>query len=129
MVQVGIRSQDIEDRQFIERRGVPCVYAHEINGPPEPGWNWMDRVLGQLSPQVYISLDCDVLDPSIIPATGTPEPGGLNWYQLEGLLACVCREREVVGLDVTELSPIPGHPVSQYVIAKLITRFLGYRFP
>ena len=77
---------------------------------------------------MYITLDCDVMDPSVIPATGTPEPGGLTWRQMDRLLSRLCREREVVGLDVSELAPIEGTPVSQFTVAKLIYRFLGHRF-
>ena len=69
-----------------------------------------------------------MLDPSILPATGTPEPGGLTWRQVDTFFGCLCREREVVGIDVSELAPVAGFTASEFTVAKLIYRLLGYRF-
>ena len=77
---------------------------------------------------VYISFDCDVFDPSLVPATGTPEPGGLTWQQVQTLFKRLCVERNVVGLDVSEFLPIANTHCSEYTIAKLIYRMIGYRF-
>jgi agmatinase len=85
-------------------------------------------VLAEARERVYVTLDADVFDPSLVPATGTPEPGGLTWRQVDRLLQRLCAEREVVGFDVSELAPIEGFRVSEYTLAKIIYRFIGYRF-
>jgi len=128
LVQVGIRSQDKTERYFATERGIPNFYAHDIHNSEEEGVDWIAQVIAATRPRVYVTLDCDVMDPSILPATGTPEPGGLTWRQMDRLLSRLCREREVVGLDVSELAPIEGTAASQFTVAKLIYRFLGYRF-
>jgi agmatinase len=75
---------------------------------------------------VYITLDLDVLDPSIMPSVGTPEPGGLGWYEVLGLLRTVILRKRVVGMDVVELAPIPGNTAPDFLAAKLIYRMIGY---
>ncbi|HOD51699.1 MAG TPA: agmatinase [Candidatus Hydrogenedentes bacterium] len=128
LVQAGIRSQAIEERQKTDALGTPVVYAHQILAPPSGEDSWMKRVIGACRERVYITLDCDVFDPAVIPATGTPEPGGLNWAHVEGLFHRLCSAREVVGMDVTELAPIKGILYPQFTIARLVYRFLGIRF-
>jgi agmatinase len=128
IVQVGIRSQAKEEREIAGEKGLPVFYAHDIqqsrgNRPP-----WIQQVIDATRPNVYITLDCDAFDPSIIPATGTPEPGGLDWRQVDGLLARLCVERNVVGIDISELAPIPGIQHPQFTMAKLVYRLIGYRF-
>jgi len=129
IVQVGIRSQDRMDRVLIDQHDIPVFYAHEIHRMQEAREDWVGRIVGACRPRVYISFDCDVFDPSVIPGTGTPEPGGLTWYQVDAILARLCAERDVVGLDVTELAPLAGQPASQFTIARIIHRLIGYRFP
>jgi agmatinase len=75
-----------------------------------------------------VTIDLDAFDPSVLPATGTPEPGGLDWYQVTGFLAEVARRRRVVAFDVVELAPMPGHHASAFTAAKLIYRFLAEIF-
>jgi agmatinase len=128
LVQVGIRSQDISERCCADEHAIPNFYAHDIHNWEEERVDWIAKVVSATRPRVYITLDCDVMDPSVIPATGTPEPGGLTWRQMDRLISRLCREREVVGLDISELAPIEGMAASQFTIAKLIYRFLGYRF-
>jgi len=128
MVQVGIRSQDAHERRVIDSENIPCFYAHSIYEKERAGVDWVGEVIAATKQRVYITFDCDVFDPSIISATGTPEPGGLTWYQLDTLFARLFREREVVGMDISELSPIPGQTVSEFTIARLIHRLIGYRF-
>jgi agmatinase len=86
------------------------------------------RLLEILGDPVYITIDLDCLDPSILPATGTPEPGGLTWRTLTGLLRRVAESRHVVGFDVTELSPIPGFVAPEFLAARLAFKTLGYVF-
>ena len=74
---------------------------------------------------MYVTIDLDGFDPSLVPATGTPEPGGLDWYQVTGLLERVASGRRVVGFDVVELCPAPGQWASEFLAAKLVYRFLS----
>lgn len=122
LVQVGIRSMDVEEKQFIQAGN--CFYAHDIQKDP----NWISKVIKRLGDKVYISFDLDALDPSIMPATGTPEPGGLDFYQLTGLFREVFKERKVVGFDMVELAPIEGLKSPQFLVAKLYYKMLSYWF-
>ena len=122
IVQVGIRSIDTGEVARLEKERV--LWAHEIVG--QPAADWSARAVDLLTDDVYVTIDVDGFDPSIISATGTPEPGGLDWYQVNGLLAEVARRRRTVGFDVVEL--LPGHPPSAFTAAKLIYRFLAEIF-
>lgn len=122
IVQVGIRSVDTSEVPHLESDRV--FWAHEIAG--ELTDSWIERAVRLLTRDVYVTIDLDAFDPSVVPATGTPEPGGLDWYQVTALLAAVARERRVVAFDVVEL--LPGHPPSAFLAAKLIYRFLAEIF-
>ena len=89
---------------------------------------WIDRVVDTLSGPVYITIDVDGLDPAIMPATGTPEPGGLSWYEILALLRATIATQDVVACDVVELSPLPGVMAPNFLCAKLIYKILTYRF-
>ena len=124
-VQVGIRAVDADELAALDEQRV--VWGHQINGPQaEPGW--VDRAVAQLTGDVYVTIDLDGLDPAYVPATGTPEPGGLDWYQVTGLLEAVANSRRVVGFDVVELLPTPGQWASEFLAAKLVYRFLSLIF-
>jgi agmatinase len=86
----------------------------------------MDEVMAKLGPKVYISFDVDGFDPALVPSTGTPEPGGLQWYPVMKLLRRVFAERDVVAADVVELAPIPGLAAPDFLVAKLIYKMVGY---
>ena len=90
--------------------------------------DWIDRIVDSLSETVYITIDCDGFDPAIMPAVGTPEPGGLTWYETLALLRRVIDTRRVVGCDIVELCPIPGNVAPNFTCAKLIYKILSYRF-
>ena len=122
IVQVGIRSLDGEELANLDRERV--FWAHEIAAAGKS--SWITEAVELLTGNVYVTIDLDGFDPSIIPATGTPEPGGLDWYQVTALLAQVARHRRVVGFDVVEL--LGGHPPSAFTAAKLIYRFLAEIF-
>jgi agmatinase len=94
----------------------------------DPKNNWIERVLSRLSDDVYITIDLDALDPSIMPAVGTPEPGGMLWYQTLELLTKVIDKKNVIGFDVVELCPIPGNIASDFLAAKLVFKMLGRIF-
>jgi agmatinase len=122
IVQVGIRAVDAAEVPHLDPRRV--VYGHQINGPAaEPAW--IERALAGLGEQVYVTIDLDGFDPAVVPATGTPEPGGLDWHQVTALLARVAEARRVVGFDVVELLPTPGQWASEFLAAKLVYFFLG----
>lgn len=119
ITQVGIRSSAREEQHNI----VPerTFYAHQIAEDA----TWQQRVSEQLSEEVYITIDLDVFDPAYVPSTGTPEPGGLNYRQVMGLLRRVVREHRVIGLDVVELCPNPTAKASNFLAAKLVYQFLS----
>ncbi|MFH2218539.1 MAG: agmatinase [Pseudomonadota bacterium] len=123
VVQVGIRSFSKEEADYIKSRNLTPVYAHEIDP-----WDsaWLTRTVNRLSETVYVTLDLDGLDPSVIPGTGTPEPGGLSYRQLVKLIERVGKERKVVAADITELSKIEGSHVSEFTAAKIATKFFVY---
>ena len=122
LVQVGIRSMDISEKEEMNYDRV--FFADEIK------YNnyWHDQAIDQITDNVYITLDLDVFDPSIMPATGTPEPGGLPWYLVTNFLRRVFEERNVVGFDIVELAPIEGLHAPQYLAAKLYYKMLSYKF-
>ncbi|MFH1845850.1 MAG: agmatinase [bacterium] len=129
IVQVGIRSQAAVEREITADENIPVLYAHRIHlesGSDPARSPWLERLLAACGPRVYVTFDCDVFDPAVIPATGTPEPGGLTWSQVEAALAILCREREVVGFDLSELAPVTDLHHPQFTAAKLIYRFLGH---
>ncbi len=121
-VQVGIRSMDAEERAFLPEGRV--FFAERI---PE-GTAWMDEVAAALTGTVYLTLDLDVFDPSVVPSTGTPEPGGLSWYTVLALLRRVCSGRRVAAFDVVELCPSPANRGPDFLAAKLVYKILCYIF-
>lgn len=123
-VQVGIRSMCEEEARFIKKNRIKIFYAEYIKQHPE----YIEEVLNQLSENVYITIDLDGLDPSIMPAVGTPEPGGLLWYETLNLLREVFKNKNVVGADVVELSPLPPDVSSDFLAAKLVYKLIGFKF-
>ena len=126
LAQVGVRSLTAEERQLQRQRGVACVFAAEAVGRPVD--EWIDRVLDALPDEVYVTIDLDVLDPSIMPATGTPEPGGLDWYRTLAVLRAVALRKRIIAFDVVELAPQAGNVAPDFLAAKLVYKLLGYRF-
>ena len=122
-VQVGIRAIDADEASGLDPQRV--IWGHQINGP-QAERGWIDRALSELGDTVYVTIDLDGFDPSAVPATGTPEPGGLDWYQGTALLERVASEKRVVGFDVVELLPTPGQWASEFFAAKLVYRFLSF---
>ena len=127
LVQVGIRAQCIEESRFIKEHKINTFYARDIRrGAFSKGWQ--QEVLSRLTNNVYISFDIDCFDPSIVSATGTPEPGGMFWDEIMDLLRLVGANRNVVGADVVELAPEKSKPESNYIAAKLVYKILNYAF-
>ncbi|MFH1466837.1 MAG: agmatinase [Pseudomonadota bacterium] len=124
-VQVGIRSGDEDEWALVAERNLTVFRAREI--VPRPAESWIPKVLAALpAGPLFVTVDLDGFDPSVIPGTGTPEPGGLSWYQGLALLEAVCAARPVVGFDVVELQPVPGSRVSDFAAAKLVHKLMGY---
>jgi agmatinase len=128
VVQVGIRAQCREEAEFIRDRGVNTFYAHEIREGKFTRFlkYWDDLVVEKLTDRVYITFDVDGLDPSIMPATGTPEPNGLFWAEVMQCLKKVSKLRTIVGCDVVELAPIKGLHHPDLTTAKLVSKLLNY---
>jgi agmatinase len=122
--QVGVRSLSTEEAAAVPSLKTKIFYDFEMRRDPD----WMDRVVESLSDTVYISIDADGLDPAIMPAVGTPEPGGLSWYETLALLRKVIESRRVVGCDLVELCPMPGFVAPNFLCAKLMYKILTYRF-
>ncbi len=128
LVLVGVRSMCQEERDYIRSQGVPiypwplpggdCSYQSEVAGQSE--------IADRLGPSVYVSVDLDVFDPSLMPAVGTPEPGGMSWHQVTSLLRKVAETRRIVGFDVCELSPGDGPAACSYTAAKLVFKLAAY---
>lgn len=130
VLQAGIRSYSKEEADFIRGRSdLKVIHAREILESGGNGDNkCIEDAVSYLLPKVYISVDVDAFDPSIIPSTGTPEPGGLGWYDVLGLLRKTFRSREVIGLDIVELAPVPGILGPDVLAAKLAYKSVGYKF-
>jgi agmatinase len=122
IVQVGIRSMDSGEKQFINSQNT--FLAKDICS----GQSWIENVVARLAEKVYITIDLDVFDISIMPFVGTPEPGGLLWYDVLALLRAVFKKRRVVGFDVVELCPNEYSKASDFLAAKLIYKLLSYKF-
>lgn len=121
--QVGIRSLSKEEALFLkEKGGWPVLWGRDC----QEGTAWIDRAISALPPKVYLTVDVDGFDPSLVPCTGTPEPGGLQWYPVLQLLRRLCAEREVVGMDVMELAPDRTHFSSDFLVARLIYKVMGW---
>lgn len=124
ITQVGIRSMSTEEAQDAPRLNTTIFYDATMRRDPQ----WIDRVVETLTDPVYVTIDVDGMDPAIMPATGTPEPGGLSWYEILALLRATIARRNVVACDVVELSPLPGLMAPNFLCAKLIYKILTYRF-
>lgn len=122
IVEVGVRSMSEEEARFIDANDVPMFFwpqSSELEG-------LASHVLQKLGPTVYVSVDLDVLDPSIMSAVGTPEPGGMGWHEITGLLRQIAEQRRIIGFDVVELSPNEGPEACAFTAAKLVYKMIGY---
>lgn len=122
--QVAIRSLSTEEAAVAPSLPTTIFYDYNMRDDPR----WMERVVDSLSATVYISIDVDGFDPAIMPATGTPEPGGLSWREALRLLRRVIEQRNVVGCDIVELAPMGGNVAPNFLCAKLIYKILSYKF-
>ena len=118
-VQVGIRSFSPGEAGYVKRKKLKPFYAHNIDSLDDL---WIDKAVNSLPEKVYMTIDLDGLDPSVIPGTGTPEPGGLSYRQLIKLIKAVGKEKKMVAADINELAKIEGSQVSEYTAAKIATK-------
>ncbi|MFP3866583.1 MAG: agmatinase [Desulfobacteraceae bacterium] len=127
LVLIGVRSYSAEEYELIKvAPRLTLLKAAHLHDPEY--WNLALENLGRIKGPVYLSIDLDVLDPAVLPATGTPEPGGLSYYQVLKLMKAITARGPVIGLDLVELAPIPGHRVSEFTVARLLYKFLAYRY-
>ena len=125
IVQVGIRAQCKEEAEFIRKNRIKTFYAYEIK-QGKYGKNWQEKILEVLKEDIYITFDVDFFDPSIMPSTGTPEPGGFLWDETLKMLKMLGERKNVIGFDVVELSPKRDLPFADFLTAKLIYKMLNY---
>jgi agmatinase len=121
-VPVGIRAVSREEADYVHAQKAPVFLGREIRAQGLP----VEAVVAELGNPVYITVDLDAFDPAFVPGVGTPEPGGLTWDEGLRLLRAVFERRQVVGMDVVELCPIPGQVVSDFFAAKLANKLIGY---
>lgn len=120
LVQVGIRSMDASELDHMDENQV--YFGHDLYE------DWMDDAIGQMTPNVFITIDLDAFDPSILPSTGTPEPGGLLWFETMEFLKLMFKKKNVVGFDIVELCPNENDKSSDFLAAKLYYKMLSYKF-
>ncbi len=121
-VPVGLRNFSGEERRFMKRARLSPISARQCHCSND----WLDAVLDLLTDEVYITIDIDAFDPAYAPGTGTPEPGGLDWYQVTDLLHLVAEEKTIVGADIVEVIPLPGQSVTEYLAARLVYKLICY---
>ncbi len=121
---VGVRSLSAPEAELVRERELPTIWGHELAAP-----DLSERfagLLAELPERIYLTFDVDYFDPALVPATGTPEPGGGAWYPTLALLRTLFATKEVVAMDVVELAPAAGHRASEFLAAKLVYKCLGY---
>lgn len=122
VVPVGIRALAPEEHRYLKRSPIDPITARDCHMDDD----WVDRALDALGDTVYVTIDIDAFDPAFAPGTGTPEPGGLDWYQVTALLRLVAAEKTVVGADIVEVMPIPHQAVTEFLAARLAYKLMVY---
>ncbi len=122
ITQVGIRSLSLEEKQFLDQNNMQPFYSPALT----PDLSTISPILNSLSNDIYISIDLDVFDPSIMSAVGTPEPGGMQWTEVLTMLKTIARQKHVVGFDLMELCPSEGSAACAFLVAKLAYKLIGY---
>lgn len=122
LIQIGIRSMDSSEKEFLNNDR--CFFAEDMYNRTD----WMDESISKMTQDVYLSIDLDAFDPSIMPATGTPEPGGLDWNTVIQYLKRVFEQKNIVGFDIVEFAPIEGLSAPGFLVSKLFYKLLSYKF-
>lgn len=117
-IQVGIRSIDWETKDYIKKEKIKTIFE----APEIP----VEKILNSLSNEIYLTIDLDVFDPSVMPAVENPQPGGLGWYEVLGLIEKVSKKKKIVGADIVELSPLPGFIAPDILAAKLVLKIINF---
>ncbi len=125
ITQVGVRSLSWEEKQFLVQSKMSPFYMPNL----ESNTASMEQIVSSLSKDVYVTIDVDVFDPSIMPAVGTPEPGGMQWQEILNLLRLVALRKHIVGFDLMEFCPQEGPSSCAFILAKLVYKFIGYAMP
>jgi len=126
VVYAGIRSVCREEYDLIRRQKIDVFWARDILASASD--RWIEQIIRRLKRQVYLSIDIDAFDPSVVPGTGTPEPGGLGWYPVLRLLRRLGHTRRIFAADIVEVVPMPSTPICEYVAAKLALKLMHYAF-
>jgi agmatinase len=129
LAQAGVRSLSKEEADALRQEKIRTYWAHEFRSlrmRAEGRRTLLARLVEDLSPHVYVTIDADVFDPSVMPAVGTPEPGGLLWDEVLDIMKAVCEERQIVGIDFVELAPVPGLAHPEFLAARLLYKIFGY---
>jgi agmatinase len=125
---VGLRAVSAAEADFARDHGLPIIWGHQLHDDERSGSTArFEELLDKLPEKIYLTFDIDYFDPSLVPSTGTPEPGGGTWYPTLRLLRRLFEKKQVVAMDVVELAPVPGSPASDFVAAKLVFKCLAYR--
>lgn len=124
---VGLRSLSAPEAELIRERRLPVIWGQELGRDPAACRRRFEELLEELPESVYLTFDLDFFDPSLVPATGTPEPGGGTWWATLELLRLLFERKDVVAADVVELAPVGGLPASDFLAAKLVYKMIGYR--
>lgn len=122
IVPVGIRIISTEEHRYMKQQGIVPIQGRDCAVDED----WIERALSGLTDDVYITIDIDGFDPAYAPGTGTPVPGGLDWYQATALLQLVAAEKNIVGADVVEVTPLPGQAVTEMLAARLVYKIICY---
>lgn len=122
VVPVGVRSYCLEEHRFIRKQGIVPISARQTFEDPD----WIQQAVDSLTKKVYITIDMDGFDPAYAPGTGTPEPGGLDWFQVSDLLEAVAMERTIVAADVMEVIPLPGSVQTEFLAARVIYKLIAH---
>ncbi|WP_430931102.1 agmatinase [Saccharicrinis sp. 156] len=122
LIQIGIRSMDVSETKYFKKDN--AFLAQDIAGKND----WIKQAIDKMTDKVYLTIDLDVFDPSIMPSTGTPEPGGLGWYETLTLLKELFKAKKVLGFDIVELAPITDLKAPNFLAAKLYYKLLSYKF-
>ncbi|HVP11944.1 MAG TPA: agmatinase [Phycisphaerae bacterium] len=119
---VGVRNYSLEEHRFMKRRGIAPITPRRMREDPD----WIMDALESLSERVYVTIDIDGFDPACAPGTGTPEPGGMDWFQVCDLLKATAVNRKIVAADVVEVAPLPGSAQTEFLAAKLIYKLIAH---
>jgi len=122
IVQVGIRNYSLGEHRFMTKAKISPISVRELRENPD----WIQKALDGLSEDVYVTIDIDGFDPGIAPGTGTPEPGGMDWFQVTLLLKAVAMHRRIVAADLVEVLPLPGSAQTEFLAAKLIYKLIAH---